>query len=91
MKRPAKMPLFLQRENYRQRRVRSAAKLVPFLGALLWAIPLAWGYEGTADQVGSWGVIYVFGVWVVLIALTFVLTSKLSASDKETILSDSIK
>ncbi len=76
MNRPSKppVPVFLQRASYRRRRLRDAARLVPFLGVILWAMPLAWHTEQGAAQVGANGLVYMFGVWVVLILLTAALT-----------------
>lgn len=74
---PSKTPVFLQRASYRQRRLRDGAKLVPFLGIILWLIPLAWQNEDVGERVGSWGVLYVFGVWVLLIVLAAALSSRL--------------
>ena len=74
---PSKPPVFLQRANYRQRRLRDGAKLVPFLGILLWLLPLGWQNGDAGERVGSSGVLYVFGVWVLLIVLTAVLSSRM--------------
>ncbi len=79
MSRKPTVPVFLQRASYRQRRLRDAAKLVPFLGVVLWAIPLAWVGGDTNDQIGSAGVLYIFGVWMLLIVLTAVLTGLMRA------------
>ncbi len=68
-------PVFLQRASYRQRRVRDGAKLLPFVGVVLLAIPLAWSSDGPDEKIGSSGLIYIFGVWVLLIVLTAILSS----------------
>ncbi|EBA10625.1 hypothetical protein [Roseobacter sp. CCS2] len=79
MSRKPTTPVFLQRASYRQRRVRDAAKLLPFVGVVLLAIPLAWtGGEGD-DQIGASGLLYVFGVWVLLIVLTALLSNLMRA------------
>lgn len=72
-------PVFLQRTSYRQRRLRDAAKLVPFLGIVLLAIPMAWTSGDADEKIGSSGLIYVFGVWVVLIVLTAILSGLMRA------------
>lgn len=67
---PRGSPLFLERGNYRQRRVMDAARLVVFLGVGLWMIPLLWPASGaTADDAVpmSRALLYVFGVWGLLI------------------------
>lgn len=72
--------VFLQRASYRQRRLRDAARLVPFLGIVLLAIPLTWPAAGGAQEpIGSAGLLYIFGVWALLIILTAVLSSFMRA------------
>ncbi|MDP5086136.1 MAG: hypothetical protein NWQ23_12000 [Yoonia sp.] len=75
MSRKPKPTVFLQRASYRQRRLRDASKLLPFVGIVLFAIPLAWTTQGPDQKVGSLGLIYVFGAWFALIAVSGVLTS----------------
>jgi hypothetical protein len=77
MNRRTTQSVFLQRSSYRQRRLRDGAKLVPFLGVILLAIPLAWSSDEVGEKVGASGWLYVFGVWVVLIVLTAILSSRL--------------
>ena len=88
MSRKPAPPVFLQRASYRKRRLRDAAKLVPFLGMVLLAIPLAWTTGDPAEQIGANGVLYIFGVWLLLIVLTAVLTGLMRADaslpDKDT-------
>jgi ABC-type transport system involved in cytochrome c biogenesis permease component len=74
-----KPPIFLQRQNYRQRRVRDAAKLLPFVGAVLWVLPLSWGQDPQDGQIGSAGLIYIFAVWVLLIVLGAFLANRIRA------------
>jgi hypothetical protein len=77
MSRHQRSQALLHRANYRQRRLRDAAKLLPVLGVLLWAIPLTWPAVSQDDQagIGSAGLLYVFGVWVLLIVLGAALAS----------------
>ena len=75
MSRKPTPPLFLQRASYRQRRIRDAAKLLPFAGIVLLAIPLAWSAGQTEDGIGAGGLLYVFGVWLFLIILTAILAA----------------
>jgi len=82
MNRRAPPPIFLQRASYRQRRVRDAARLLPFLGVILWGIPLTWIHGGGVEDAGTSGLIYVFTVWVVLIILTALLASRIKADDR---------
>lgn len=83
MSRPTKQPVFLHRATYRQRRVRDAAKLLPFLGLVLWAIPLTWASDAREAPIGASGVVYVFGVWLILIVLTAVFASKVRVSTQD--------
>lgn len=76
---PSKSPIFLQRQNYRQRRVRDAARFLPFVGVVLWALPLSWGHDLAGGQIGSAGLIYIFAVWVLLIVLAAFLASRIRA------------
>lgn len=71
-------PLFLARAEYRRRRLRDAARLLPVVGVLLFLMPILWhgapGAPGTAR-----GGIYLFVVWGALIAAAAALASALSA------------
>ncbi|WP_425038260.1 hypothetical protein [Primorskyibacter sp. S187A] len=80
---------FLHRANYRRRRMGDAARLMPLAGLILLLIPLLLtlnGGDGAAEaaprtsRVG----LYIFGVWGLLVAITFGLSRGL----RETRLSD---
>ncbi len=64
---PQKNAVFLERANYRQRRLRDASRLLPILGIVLWTIPLLWRTDQAVGPSNSRMVIYIFGVWVTLI------------------------
>jgi hypothetical protein len=66
-------PLFLARRTYRRRRLMDAARLLPWLGAFLFGLPVLWSAPETAA-----GLLYLFGAWVVLIVLSFALVRRLS-------------
>jgi len=71
-------PLFLERESYRQRRTVDAARLLPILGFLALCLPILWGGSGVeGSRVTSVGVIYLFGVWIVLIVAAMILSRRL--------------
>lgn len=78
MRTPSKPPVFLERRGYRQRRMMDALRLLPVLGVLLWLLPLFWP-TGPSVQAGatpvtmSSVVIYVFSVWGLLIAISYLL------------------
>lgn len=66
--------VFLEHQSYRRRRLMDAARLLPLLGALLFAVPLLWPGPETAAADGatsmvamSDAIIYVFAVWAALI------------------------
>lgn len=62
-------PVFLERQSYRRRRLMDAARLLPVFGAALFMVPLLWskGDDGAPAVQTSTAMIYVFGVWAVLI------------------------
>jgi hypothetical protein len=64
-------PVFLERQSYRRRRLMDAARLLPILGAALFAVPLLWP---SGDELGgvptSVAIRYVFGVWAGLIVVS---------------------
>lgn len=66
--------LFLERKGYRQRRVRDMARLMPFVGAVLWAVPLLWAPPGEHGISSSRAILYIFGVWVLLVVCTLAVT-----------------
>jgi len=63
--------VFLERQTYRRRRLMDAARLLPVLGALMFAVPLLWpGADdpgGAAPVPTSRAIRYIFGVWALLI------------------------
>lgn len=79
-------PIFLERHSYRQRRMMDALRLLPILGLMLWMLPLFWPspseLQGDALP-ASTAVIYIFGIWALLIlacwALSVTLRNRLSA------------
>jgi hypothetical protein len=70
-------PVFLERANYRRRRVIDAVRLLPVLGALLWAVPLLWTPGETSS---SAALLYIFGIWLGLVVLAVVLSVGLGRS-----------
>ncbi len=63
--------VFLERQSYRRRRLTDAARLLPALGILLYAVPLLWpaaGDTGGAEPMPTSGaILYIFLVWALLI------------------------
>lgn len=62
-------PIFLERRSYRRRRMWDAVRMLPFLGAVLWMVPLLWplpdGAEGEGVATSS-ALLYLFAVWIFL-------------------------
>lgn len=63
-------PVFLERQSYRRRRLMDAARLLPLMGAALFAVPLLWPTDEAGAVRMSAAITYVFGVWAVLIAVS---------------------
>ncbi|MBL9057895.1 MAG: hypothetical protein JNJ84_16640 [Rhodobacteraceae bacterium] len=57
-------PLFLARKVYRRRRLRDAARILPFLGLFLMLLPALW----SPGRGGGGAAVFVFSVWALLIA-----------------------
>ncbi len=70
-------PLFLEQDSYRQRRLRDVGRALPILGILLWLVPLLWAREG--DNIATTGAAaqFIFGVWLILIVLTAIISSRI--------------
>lgn len=76
-------PLFVARERYRQRRTVDAARLLPILGFLALCMPILWG-DGEDDlRATSVGVIYLFGVWSILIGMALLHARRLRQIDAD--------
>lgn len=61
--------LFLERQSYRRRRLTDAARLLPFLGGALIALPLLWPVADNGEN-GiplSSAIYYIFASWGLLI------------------------
>lgn len=69
MARRIKAPLFLKRQSYRRRRLRDAARLLPVAGALLLCLPILWAPGETLTGDTAPDMVYLFSVWIGLIAL----------------------
>ena len=76
MSRPPE-PVFLERQSYRRRRLSDAARMMPVIGLVLILVPLLWAEEARTSS----GILYIFLVWAVLIAVTRVISGRLSDFD----------
>ncbi len=72
---------FLDRSSYRQRRFRDAARWLPIFASILMLLPLMWPRDTPDQSQTSSGIIYLFGLWALLIALAFVLSRVLKFSE----------
>ncbi|MEO0937130.1 MAG: hypothetical protein AAFY38_03155 [Pseudomonadota bacterium] len=69
-------PVFLERRGYRRRRMLDALRILPLAGSGLMLMPLLWPANWT--EAGgpvsmSGAILYIFGVWLLLIAVSAVL------------------
>jgi hypothetical protein len=79
---PERVSVFLARRSYRRRRLADAARLLPLAGGILFCVPLLWkGAEGGARTVGA--MIYVFGLWVVLVAISGLVSRYLRGEEED--------
>ncbi|WP_417839266.1 hypothetical protein [Tritonibacter scottomollicae] len=73
---------FVERRTYRRRRLMDISRLAPFIGALLFLVPLLWARQeldqsadvAPGNQSGSSmssAMIYIFSVWIGLILFSF--------------------
>lgn len=72
-------PLFLARQSYRSRRVGDAARVLPVIGIILLLLPILWADAARTRE----GIVYIFVVWAVLIAVVGPISSRLSAQSEE--------
>ncbi|MCU0815539.1 MAG: hypothetical protein MUF74_03370 [Cypionkella sp.] len=75
----APAPLFLRPASYRRRRRRDAARLLPFVGAFLFLLPILWSPQETARRDTGPDGIYLFVTWALLILLAYFLSRALAA------------
>ncbi|MEO0402689.1 MAG: hypothetical protein AAF214_09975 [Pseudomonadota bacterium] len=85
---PRQPPVFLERRSYRRRRMMDALRILPVVGVMLWLLPVFWptaadGPDAPAPLAMSNAVIYVFAVWVGLIAAAFALWYVLGSKSGE--------
>lgn len=74
--------LFLEKNNYTQRRLIDGAALLPFFGMLLFLVPIVWPKEDAGERVfTSSAALYIFIVWLVLILMGAYLTWRIKPVD----------
>ena len=77
---PERSPVFLERRSYRRRRVADAARLLPVAGGILLCVPLVWRGGASGGTVAA--IIYVFGLWALLVAVSAFLSRNLCGSEE---------
>lgn len=70
----AKRIEFLEREGYRQRRWRDGARLLPVFAIVMMFLPLLWPRDRPDQSLTSSGIIYLFGLWTLLVVVSFILS-----------------
>ena len=66
---PPRPPLFVPPRIYRLRRLRDAARMLPFFGAVLILLPLLHSPSGDGSRATASDGIYLFGIWALLIVI----------------------
>lgn len=77
---PPQTAVFLERASYRQRRLRDAARILPVLGTILWMVPLLWPSDPAEPDMPA-AFIYTFVIWVILIVLAVIISSRIQSDD----------
>jgi hypothetical protein len=65
--RPPVSSVFLERQNYRRRRLIDLIKILPLIGMMLWLVPLLWPIDGKERVSSADAMIYIFAIWFVLV------------------------
>ncbi|MBE1292930.1 MAG: hypothetical protein GJ677_10610 [Rhodobacteraceae bacterium] len=75
---------FLERQSYRRRRLIDTIRMLPVIGAVLWAVPLLWRQsEDSGTVLTSDAIIYIFLVWLLLVVGGGWLAQSLKRSNAE--------
>lgn len=75
----AKMPLYLARASYRQRRLGDVVRVLPFAGFFAWILPVMAGLIPATSVIG----LYIFAVWVILIVISALITGRLAPDEAD--------
>jgi hypothetical protein len=73
--------VFLERRAYHKRRMRDLARAVPVFGAVLISIPLLW-QQGESGVSNSTAIVYIFGVWIILIGLAAIISRAVQSGEQ---------
>jgi len=72
---------YLERDTYRQRRYRDAARALPVFATILFFLPLFWDWEAGTGIRPSVLIVYLFGMWLALISLSALISYLIRFSD----------
>lgn len=76
-------PVFLERQSYRRRRLIDLIRMLPLIGALLWAVPLLWPSGADSTMATSKAIIYLFAVWLGMVLLGAILARLLQKAEDQ--------
>ncbi|MBJ3762835.1 hypothetical protein ILP92_08760 [Maribius pontilimi] len=71
----------MSRADDRRRRVHDAARILPLLGVVLFALPVLWAASGPPASSARSG-LYIFAVWALLIVAARALAYALSRAER---------
>lgn len=77
---PSHRPLFVARRNYRRRRMRDGARLLPILGLFLIMLPPLQQWSEEEPRLGG-QLVYLFLVWLFLILGAFLFTRQIGVAE----------
>ena len=75
--RPNTPAVFHEKRTYRRRRMMDAARVAPLFVLFLWLVPLFWPQEGAGRVSSASALIYIFGIWAVVILFNWALSRNL--------------
>ena len=76
-------PVYLEKRTYRRRRLVDAVRLLPILGIILFLLPILWTPSPENPAQTSNGYLYLFAIWVGMIAVTAILVSYLNNGEND--------
>ncbi|SHI79340.1 hypothetical protein SAMN05444000_10378 [Shimia gijangensis] len=76
-------PLFHERKSYRRRRLIDMIRMLPLIGAFLWAVPLLWPSGKDSATPTSLAIIYLFAVWLGMVLLGALLARLLKKAEDQ--------
>ncbi|MFN3938595.1 MAG: hypothetical protein ACK4KW_13585 [Gemmobacter sp.] len=74
---PPRQQIFVERQTYRRRRLRDAARILPVVGLLLVLLPMLWAPDATGSRLTGTDGIYLFLIWGGLVGAAALLAPRL--------------